>query len=75
MYIIVPATVTRGRYSIIFYYNSDIIKNIDNSPTAPPNHDHQFNSPPPPPPPAPTPKSGYAATRYAPPRNTYNTTT
>jgi len=34
MYIIVPATVTRGRYSIIFYYNSDIIKYIHYSASA-----------------------------------------
>jgi hypothetical protein len=27
-YIIVPTTVTRGRYSIIFYYTPDIIKYI-----------------------------------------------
>lgn len=34
MYIIVPATVTKGRYSIIFYYNSDIIKYIHYSASA-----------------------------------------
>ncbi len=30
IYIIAPTTVTRGRYSIIFYYTSDIIKYIHN---------------------------------------------
>ena len=34
IYIIVPTTVTRGRYSIIFYYTSDIIKYIHYSATA-----------------------------------------
>ena len=37
MYIIVPATVTKGRYSIIFYYTSDIIKYIHYSASASPS--------------------------------------
>ncbi len=73
IYIIVPNTGKRVRYSIIFYYTSDIIK-IIHTPLPLPLPPPPFN-PPPPTPPAPIPQSGYVATRYAPPRNTYNTTT
>ena len=65
-YSIYPPAITNGKNSIIYniLYTVDYYTGV--------RLDHRPKSLPPP---SPTRKSGYAATRYAPPRNTYNTTT
>lgn len=63
-YSIYPPAITKGRNSIIYTIYCRLLYGVSAS-----------HTPTSPPPPSPSRKYGYAATQYALPRNTYNTTT